>query len=89
MMDKILDVWMKVGSTVSEKYLELPKRWMITVLLPVYMVFAVLYELVLVLMLIAYAIYCKFEGTLTFTESFNAFKEGVEEGLAEFKEMKG
>lgn len=85
MLNKFADNWIAFGTVVCNQYINLTNRWLILILLPIYMVFAILYEMVTVLILITYAIVCKLEGTLTFTESFNAVKEGIIEKIHEWK----
>lgn len=86
MFEKILDAWYAFGTVTANKYVNLSVRWLTIVLLPVYLVFTLLYSVGTILLVLAYMIRCKIEGSLTFTEGFDAFIEGI---VGRAKELRG
>jgi hypothetical protein len=85
MIEKFMDAVVIAGQVISEKYIGLQKQWLMLMLLPIYAIFAVLYVLVLLLTITAYSVESMFRYGITLKESFDAFKEGVMEGLNELK----
>ena len=79
-MTKILEIYSNIGTVIPTRYNQLSTGWQV-VLLPVYIVYALLWFTGLIVLLPIYMIWCKIECGASFTEMFGAFTEGIKEGL--------
>ena len=85
MIEKIMDAVVEGGRVISEKYAGIQTRWLSLVLLPIFIIFALLYTVVTLVMIFIYCIEGRIKYGITLRESFDTFKEGVMEGLDELK----
>lgn len=85
MIEKIMDILTDGSQVISLRYARIQNRWLLLILLPIYIVFTILYTLVMMLWLVVYCIEGRIKYEITLKESFDAFKEGVMEGLKELK----
>lgn len=80
MFEKILTKLTEFGKSVAYDYMNMKKDWVKLILWPAYIVFAILYLLTILLLTLVYATWNVINGTVTFGEALEAFKEGCSEG---------
>ena len=86
MFEKILNKFLVFGTTVAYDYMNMEKRWVALILMPVYMAFVMLYVTTLLLLVLVYVTWNVVYGEVTFREAWEAFKQGCSEGSEELEE---
>lgn len=81
MIIKFLTWWMNIGQEILDEYTKLSVKMALALMIPYYVLFAIPYCIVMALAMLIFMVQCRLEGSLTFKESFAAFKEGVEIGV--------
>lgn len=86
MFEKIFIKLTEFGKSVAYDYVDIKKDWVKLILWPAYIVFVILYVLTILLLTLIYTTQHVINGTVTFGEAWEAFKEGCSEGSEELEE---
>lgn len=86
MLKKNLIKLAEFGKSVAYAYVDVKNNWVKLILWPAYVVFAILYVLTMLLLTLIYVSGDVIEGTGTFGEHWEAFKEGCSGGIEELEE---
>lgn len=87
MLKKILIKLAEFGKSVAYAYADVKNNWVKLILCPAYVVFTILYVLTMLLLTLICVSVDVIEGTGTFGEYWEAFKEGCLEGIEELEEL--